>query len=151
MALSHLHNPAPRLYLQYLRKMQPPVRMVVLSSPTNRRPRMVSLHAALNGVKAEVPAVLPRPSIEAACRRHGYRWRSGPLNPADTIQCLVRQVIEHNASGTHVVRMAGGGFTDAAWCQAKQRLPLAVLSDLAGQVRDEIRADSSGREASHWK
>ena len=36
------HNPAPLLRLLHLRDKRPPVRMVVLKSPTNRRPRMAA-------------------------------------------------------------------------------------------------------------
>src|SRR5580658_1470720 len=47
--------------------------------------------------------------------------------------------------------MAGGRFTDSAWCQAKQRLPLVVLTDLARQVRDRVRDDSARCQTTRWK
>jgi len=112
---------------------------------------MVSLQAALRRVKDDIPRILSRQSIEETCRRHGYVWRAGPLNPAATIQFFVRQIIEKNVSGTEVVRLAGGTFTDAAWCQARQRIPLAVLRDLADQVSHRVRRHDDHGGTLEWK
>jgi hypothetical protein len=112
---------------------------------------MVSLQAALHRVKDDIPQILCQRSIEEACLRHGHAWRAGPLTPAATIQFFVRQIIEKNVSGAEVVRLAGGRFTEAAWCQARQRLPLAVLRDLADQVRDRVRQCNHHEEAMEWK
>src|ERR1700722_12175245 len=98
----------------------------------------ISLTAPLHGVKKHIVEILSRPVIEAACARHEHDWRSGPLDPPNTVQMFVRQVVEGNVSGTEVVRLAGERFTEAAWCQARQRLPLAVLRDLGDQVRDRL-------------
>jgi len=99
---------------------------------------MVSLKKALECVKGCVAAVLARPAVEAACARHGHHWHNGPLDPPHTVELMVRQVAEGNVSGAEVVRLAGGHFTESAWCQARQRLPLAVLQELAGQVRQRL-------------
>ena len=100
---------------------------------------MVSLAAALHGVKDRLLDVLSGPLVTLACARNKYHWRSGPLDPPKTVRLFVRQVVEGNVAGTAVVRLAGGGFTESAWCQARQRLPLAVLRDLGEQVRDRLR------------
>jgi len=89
---------------------------------------MVSLTAALRGVKDRIGEILSRPLIELACIRHGYNWRAGPLDPPNTVQLFVRQIVEGNIAGTAVVRLAGGGFTDPAWCQAR---PAAASGGIA--------------------
>jgi hypothetical protein len=111
---------------------------------------MVSLRAALQGVKQRIVEVLSRPVIELACSRHGHTWRSGPLDPPNTVQLFVRQVVEGNVAGTEVVRLAGGRFSDPAWCQARQRLPLAVLRDLGEQVRDRLREAYPAKQGFLW-
>lgn len=112
---------------------------------------MVSLSAALRCVKESIFDVLSRPLVELACQRQKYEYNRGPLDAPRTVELFLRQVVEGNASGTEVVRMAGGTFTDSAWCQAKQRLPLEVLQDLGEQVRDRLREAYPPGEAFVWR
>ena len=96
---------------------------------------MVGLKSALQCVKGCVAAVLARPAVEAACVRHGHHWHSGPLDAPHTVELMVRQVAERKVSGAEVLMLGGDRFSESTWCQARQRLPLEVLQDLAGQVR----------------
>ena len=91
---------------------------------------MVTLHAALRHVKRDVDGLLGPRAIHAACEAHRHAWRPGPLGPAATLGLMLRQVAEGNVSGGQVVRMAGGAFSESAWCQARQRLPLGVLREV---------------------
>jgi hypothetical protein len=86
---------------------------------------MVSLSAALKYVKGCVASVLSRPAVAAACAKVDHTWHSGPLDPPHTVELMVRQVVEGNVAGSAMVRIGGGQFTESAWCQARQRLPLA--------------------------
>src|SRR5690242_6813802 len=72
--------------------------MVVLESPTNRRPRMVSILGALATIKKDVSEHLSRTVVEEVCREVGHVWRSGPLDPANTVALFVRQVVQGNIS-----------------------------------------------------
>ena len=56
------------------------------------------------------------------------------LGPVATLGLMLRQVAEGNVSGGQVVRMAGGAFSESAWCQARQRLPLGVLQDTGREI-----------------
>jgi hypothetical protein len=115
---------------------------------------MVSLEAALACVKQDLASVLSAESIEQACERHGYHWRDGgELGPVQTVHLFLRQIVEGNVAGGEVVRLAGGGFSDSAWCQARQRLPLEVLLDLARQIREKAEnlcSDQAAEEPS-WR
>jgi len=104
---------------------------------------MVTLHAALQHVKQDVDGLLDRNAIHCLCETHGHDWRPGPLDPAATLGLMLRQVAEGNVAGIQVVRMAGGAFTESAWCQARQRLPLGVLQDVAHGLASQVR-ESSG-------
>src|SRR5215210_1623559 len=104
---------------------------------------MVTLHAALRHVKRDVGGLLDPDAIHAACATHRPGWRPGPLDPAATLGLMLRQVAEGNVSGGQVVRMAGGTFTESAWCQARQRLPLEVLQEVGLNGAARVR-ESSG-------
>lgn len=114
---------------------------------------MVSLSAALRQVKEDVSGVLlDRPSVEATCERNQHHWRqAGPLGPFRTVELFVRQIVEGNVPGSAVVRLGNGAFSEAAWCQARQRLPLPVLKDLAQQVRQRCRACEDGEFTWHGR
>jgi hypothetical protein len=111
---------------------------------------MVSLTAALHRVKESIGNVLSRAAVKLACQRHDHAWRHGPLDPPNTVQLFVRQVVEGNVAGTEVVRLAGGKFNESAWCQAKQRLPLEVLRDLGRQVRDRVTGAYPVKRDDRW-
>jgi len=104
---------------------------------------MVTFHAALQHVKRDVDGLLDRAAVHASCERHGHDWRPGPLDPAATLGLMLLQVADGNVAGTQVVRLAGGAFTEPAWCQARQRLPLGVLQEAAHSVADRV-CESAG-------
>jgi hypothetical protein len=100
----------------------------------------VSLSAALVQVKREIGSILEPAMIHRSCKEHGHDWQEGTvLDPAATLHLMLRQVAEGNVTGKQAVRIAGGTFTEAAWCQARQRLPLAVMQDIARQTATAVR------------
>jgi len=111
---------------------------------------MVTFHAALGHVKRDVGGLLDGHAIHAACERHGHEWRPGPLDPAATLGLMLRQVAEGNVSGGQVVRMAGGTFTESAWCQARQRLPLVVLQEVGHKLATQVRQSAGLAGERHW-
>src|SRR4051812_33231135 len=130
--------------------MWPSVRMVVLESPTNRRPRMVSILGALARIKGDVSEHLSRGAVEAVCRELGHCWRSGPLDPANTVALFVGQVAEGNVSCEQVRHLGHELFTAAAYCLARQRLPLEVLRTLSKRICGSIGRATEGREEYRW-
>jgi len=113
---------------------------------------MVSLDAALEHVKHEVGGLLDAETIYASCATHEYEWKAGgPLDPAATVGLMLRQVAAGNVAGSAVVRMAGGAFTESAWCQARQRLPLAVLEDAAAGIAARVREAAGTRADWQWR
>jgi hypothetical protein len=80
------------------------------------------------------PKVLEAEQVEEVFRRHGYAWRGRVLGPAQTLEYFVRQVIEGNVACARVRQMAGGAFTTSAYAQARTRLPVAAVWDVARQA-----------------
>lgn len=111
---------------------------------------MVSISGALGRIKQEVLQPLSRRAIEEVCRELGHVWRSGPLDPANTVALFVRQIVEGNISCEQVRHLGNAPFTAAAYCQARQRLPLAVLQTISQRVCDAIRRVTGDQPEYHW-
>ncbi len=112
---------------------------------------MVTLHAALRHVRRDVDGLLDRKTICSLCETHAHVWRPGPLDPAATLGLMLRQVVEGNVAGTQVVRLAGGAFTESAWCQARQRLPLAVLQSVAHDLAARVSQFAGVADEPRWR
>ena len=117
---------------------------------------MVSMCGALRRVKDDPFAVLSPSVIEEVCQRQGHEWRSGPLQPASTVALFVQQVAHGNVSCSEVRHLRGLGtraFTPSAYCQARQRLPLAAVRELSRRVYDAAvaltRPDAAGGSLQH--
>lgn len=100
--------------------------------------------------------------IEAHCRQAGHRWRNSFWSPSTTLLAFLLQVLD----GAKTLRIAvalllaqrvARGETDlpscdaSAFCQARRRLPLAVLSGLLKSVSDALdrRAPQDRRAWGH--
>ncbi len=88
--------------------------------------------------------------ILAACRAAGHTWcDSCLLTPAAIIHWFLIQVLHGNTALTHVSLLAGRAFSDAAFCMARARLPLAVFR---AALRDMVRAVIPDTEAiGRWR
>src|SRR6266576_1358293 len=116
--------------------------MVVLKSPTNRRPRMASIAGALERIKQLSLNAVQRPVIEGVCRELGHKWRDRELDPTTTLALFIQQVIHGNAPCSEVRHLAAGVFSASAYCQARARLPLAVYQKLLSKVVDALLPQS---------
>src|SRR5215217_5077818 len=116
--------------------------MVVLESPTNRRPRMAdSITRTLARIKADVRSFVADEQIERCCEACGHRWRERLFGPVATVHLFVLQVLHFNTAVRHLRLLAGHAVNAAAYCQARMRLPLAVLESL---LRDSAAAACEG-------
>ena len=78
--------------------------------------------------------------VEAICRGLGHRWRNRQWPPGPTVRSLVFRALhpDHSIAAMLADLAARWGPevsppTDAAWCQARARLPEAVLTELMGR------------------
>jgi hypothetical protein len=101
---------------------------------------MASVAKSTHACKLDVIRMLDSKRIEAICQKQQYRWREGKLGPAETIQHFAWQILMGNESCDAVKHHANGSFTASAYCQARQRLPLEVLTALSREIVDEALA-----------
>jgi hypothetical protein len=111
---------------------------------------MVSMCSALAQIKEDPFQALQPGVIETVCDELDYTWRSGPLDPAHTVALFVQQIAEGNIPCTEVRHLSDRQFTDSAYCQARQRLPLAVVQALSRRVAQAVARGTAGAESSQW-
>jgi hypothetical protein len=100
---------------------------------------MFTIVDALTSIKRNVAHCLTADAIHRACRAVGHHWRDRELNPAATIHAFLLQVLHGNAPCAHTVRLAELNCSAEAYCQARQRLPLALFERLLTQTNAAAR------------
>jgi hypothetical protein len=113
---------------------------------------MASIRARLARIKDDPAGLIDPELVARACREAGHRWRERTLDPVRTLRVFAVQVAHGNTAIAHAIRLAGGGFTESAYCQARARLPpavvRAVLDGFTARARGE-RTDASGLWRGH--
>jgi hypothetical protein len=104
--------------------------------------------SALARIKADVAAHLQAAMIERLCHELGYCWRERVLTPVVTLHAFLMQVLHGNTACDHVPHLMGGGFSGEAYCQARQRLPLALFERLLDAVIGSL--ESCRDQAATW-
>src|SRR5438132_5013933 len=100
---------------------------------------MASIAASIARIKQDALGALDRGVIEKVCAEFGHAWRERELDPATTVALFVQQVLHGNVACSEVRHLpgaagAGKSFTPSAYCQARARLPLAVVQSLLTRV-----------------
>jgi hypothetical protein len=105
-----------------------------------------TLASALRQISDDLANLLEPLALSDLCRSLGYRWRERILDPVTTIHLFVLQILHGNTACTHLPHLAGQAFTASAYCQARSRLPLAVLRALLRRLVETCRplTDSVG-------
>lgn len=110
---------------------------------------MVSILRALRQIKDDLASHLSAAFVESICREVGYHWRDRLLDPVTTIHLFILQILHCNAACSHLRHLTNGAFSASAYCQARSRLPLAVIKALVsriGAVMQQFAADAGA-----WK
>lgn len=82
-------------------------------------------------------------ALTTICREEGLSWRESKLNPIVTIKLFLLQILHANTAMTHLRQLAGMSFTASAYCQARQRIPLAVFQRLLKLVCESFTDSDS--------
>jgi hypothetical protein len=105
---------------------------------------MATVSMSLRRIRQDLAEHLPEASIVAACASAGHSWRDRKLGPVITVQLFMLQTLWFNTAIKHLRRLAGFGFTAAAYCEARIRLPLAALQQLLLDSSASMRAADGG-------
>lgn len=98
-----------------------------------------TLMTALRQIRADLAQVLEPVALRDLCRSFGLRWPQRLLDPVTTIHLFLLQILHGNTACSHLPRLAGRSFTASAYCQARSRLPLAVLQALLRRMTEALR------------
>jgi hypothetical protein len=112
----------------------------IVSSP--RSPRVFRKSLQL----AALEELLPDRQVEAICRDTGHVWRRRHLPPGPTVRSMVYRGLNPDHSIAAILADLGALLgpdtptpTDSAWCQARSRLPEAVLTQLIFREAHQAR------------
>jgi len=100
---------------------------------------MVSITHTLRRMKDDLSSLLSPASIEQVCRERGYNGRNRRLGPAATIHFFILQILYGNTACSHVPRIVGETFTASAFCQARKRLPISVVTTLVARINQALQ------------
>jgi hypothetical protein len=106
------------------------------------------LQLALEKIQQELAQVLDGTVITTTCRELGYRFRTRLLDPITTIHLFVLQILKGNVAIARLKDFSQRVFTEAAYCKARMRLPLAVLQRLLQRVGQAVHTTVTN--ASRW-
>jgi len=111
-----------------------------------------SIHVVLQRIKSDLAQFLSPELIRAVCAAIGHPWRDRLLDPVTTVHLFVLQILHGNTACSQVPRLGGVDCSGEAYCQARKRLPLAVLAYLTralGQFLNASAAPDEGRWRGH--
>src|SRR5438105_2759062 len=111
---------------------------------------MLSIPQALERIKDRVTEVVSAELIDQRCQEVGYRWRDRELGPVVTTHLFLQQVLHGNIAVAELRRLSGLSFTDAAYCQARGRLPRTVLEGLQQSVTATLFRTTPVRRTELW-
>jgi hypothetical protein len=104
---------------------------------------------------AALGELLTDAEIETICRQLGHAWRERRLPPAIMVRSLVYRSLHRNKSiKTLLTDMAAANIqrqapTDAAWCQARSKLPAALWPELI-QRSEQRLVNLVGHQYLYW-
>ena len=110
---------------------------------------LAKLTQTLQRLTTDWAAQLHPDAIQAACEAVGYtQWRDRLLNPVVTVQVFLLQILHGNTACRHLPHLSSLHFSASAYCQARTKLPLAVLEHLLARVGQSAR--STALEDGRW-
>ncbi len=112
---------------------------------------MLTIPQALRRIKGNLAQHVPEALIRQHCDELGFPFRERTLTPVVTTYLFLRQVLEGNVAAARLRHLAGLDFTDAAYCQARGRLPVAFFHRLRRAVTGGCLADAGRDAGGRWR
>ena len=107
-----------------------------------------TLAPALRQIRGDIAAVLSPDTLRTSCEQVGHTWRERVLDPVTTIHLFVLQILHRNTAAAHLPRLTGRDFSASAYCQARARLPLALLERLLDTL---VAATAPLTDSGRWR
>lgn len=113
---------------------------------------MCTIPQAIARLKTNLTEHVPQHLITDALRALGRSYRERTLTPVVTTYLFLRQILHGNSSVAELRRLAGLDFSEAAYCQARGRLPVAFFARLARAVTGSCTATEDDLGLAHrWR
>jgi hypothetical protein len=96
---------------------------------------MAAFDLALSRLRQGADDFLLPARINQLARAQGHLFRQTTLDPGNTLRLFAQQVANGNIACSAVHHLAGVDFSDTAWCQARQRLPMELIEQVHRTVR----------------
>lgn len=100
---------------------------------------MAAFDLALARVQQDSGDLLLPDRVNQLARAADHTFRSTKLTPGNTLCLFVRQIAHGNIACSAVRHLAEADFSDSAWCQARDRLPVELVRDVHQRVIDQAR------------
>ena len=110
---------------------------------------MATITHALRRIKDDLAEILSESFVHQVAKDLGHAWRDRLLDPVTTLHLLLLQILHGNTAYAHLPHLAGLRVTASAICQAKRRLPAALLEALIGQLWQ--RVGKAAGDPGRWK
>ena len=110
---------------------------------------VATIAAALAQVKDNLPQMIERHVGAYLAGHPDWTWRQRLLDPLTTTVLFTTQVLHGNTAINHLRHLAEMTCSATAYCQARMRLPLALLQAVSAGVTAELVP--AGDEASRWR
>jgi hypothetical protein len=117
---------------------------------------MAAFDLALSCVRDGSHDLPPSAHIDQLARSMNHSFRGTTLTPGNTLKLFVQQIVHGNIACSAVHRLAEERFSDSAWCQARDRLPIEVIQSvhqlLVEQSRRKLRESGDVGDGTHcWR
>jgi hypothetical protein len=110
----------------------------------------MNMSQAVHFIKDRFNDSVPATLIRRLCQDLGYRWRERELGPVVTTHLFLQQILHGNTAVSHLRHLSGLSFTDSAYCQARSRLPLALLERLQRAVTGQLQSEADTDPTTNW-
>lgn len=111
---------------------------------------MTTLSRVVRNLKANVAAALPEATIHRLATDLDLRFRQRSLTPVVTTYLFLRQILHGNPAVGELRHLADFDFTDSAYCQARQRLPVGFFYRLHRAVLGPCCSDAERDQDALW-
>lgn len=112
---------------------------------------MASIASAVAQIKNDPSQVLSAPLVQRLCRELGHHWRNRELDPVATVGLFIQQIAHGNAPCSELRHIVHREITASGYCQARQRLPLAVLQRLSQSIQRAAGLPARTAACPRWR